>query len=188
MVNFTPYDTQEARLLADWLVSDTWDYYVEPNPTRENVEARIAAGAYHSEDTRTFWIDLDEKRRVGLIRLYDLLEDGAMFDIRIRTAFRGMGIGRAALQWLTAHVFLHHPDIRRIEGQTRQDNGAMRHLLQEVGYAKEAHYRATWRAEDGQYLDTIGYGMLRSDFVEGRRTPVHWADEDGRKVEVSRRG
>jgi RimJ/RimL family protein N-acetyltransferase len=79
-----------------------------------------------------------------LIRLLDLADDTPMFDLRLRAACRGAGLGTHAVRWLTASLFTELPGIRRIEGTTRQDNAAMRRVFRKCGYVKEAHYRQAW--------------------------------------------
>jgi len=67
--------------------------------------------------------------------------------------------------------------MRRIEGTTRQDNRAMRRLFLRCGYAKEAHYRDAWPAQDGTIHDAVGYAILRRDWSAGTVTPPQWDDE-----------
>ena len=96
------------------------------------------SGDYHSPACRAFWIRaMPTNDDVGLIRLYDLLDQSAMFDLRIKTRSRGAGIDTQAVRWQTAHVFATYPGIIRLEGQTRQDNTAMRKVFRASGYVKE---------------------------------------------------
>ncbi|WP_243300459.1 GNAT family N-acetyltransferase [Bacillus litorisediminis] len=177
-LSFFLFTSEEKSELIDWLTSDKWDYYVNPTPTRDQIASAIDRGDYYNDECRTFWIcNRQTNEKVGLIRIYDLLDQSAMFDLRVKTASRGAGIGKQAVRWLTAYVFKTYPEIIRIEGQTRQDNIAMRKVFRACGYLKEAHYRACWRTESNEYLDSIGYGILRSDFENGTVTPVRWNDE-----------
>ena len=114
--------------------------------------------------------------KVGLIRLLDLGDDTPLFDLRIRAASRGKGLGTSALRWLTGYLFNEFPSIRRIEGTTRQDNLAMRRTFRKCGYVKEAHYRQAWPSRDGTVYDAVGYAILRSDWQAGTVTPPDWAD------------
>jgi RimJ/RimL family protein N-acetyltransferase len=86
----------------------------------------------------------------------DLSERTPMFDLRLRAQFRGKGIRGQALRWLTAYLFTELPAIRRVEGNTRQDNRAMRRVFQRAGYVKEAHYREAWPVEGGKVYDGVG--------------------------------
>ncbi|WP_250001993.1 GNAT family N-acetyltransferase [Actinoplanes sp. M2I2] len=67
------------------------------------------------------------------------------------------------------------PAITRIEGTTRADNRAMRAVFLANGFVKEAHYREAWPGKQGEPHDTIGYGLLRRDWLGRTVTPVDWA-------------
>lgn len=120
------------------------------------------------------------QERVGLIRLYDLddVDDGyPLFDLRIRATYRGQGIGKQAVQWLTRYLFETWPQLERIAGTTRHDNQAMWQVFRHCGYAKEGHFRQDWNGSDGKQYDTIQYAILREDWVNQTITPVLWPDE-----------
>jgi RimJ/RimL family protein N-acetyltransferase len=133
-------------LLAEFLSKQDWPYHVGGTPDAARVRAQAAAGYYDNDETRTFWIVNGDGTKAGLIRLLDLADDTPMFDLRIGVAYRGTGLGTAALRWLTGYLFTEFPVIRRIEGNTRQDNQAMRHTFRSCGYVMEAHYRQAWPA------------------------------------------
>ena len=100
-----------------------------------------------------------------------------MLDLRLATSERGRGHGTAALRALSTWVFATYPDTQRLEGQTRVDNIAMRKTFLRCGWVKEAHYRAAWPAHDGRLMDSVGYGLLRTDWLSGQPTPVDWFDD-----------
>lgn len=128
----------------------------------------MGAGYYDGADARTFWI-VDGGSRVGLIRLMDLADETPMFDLRLRAAHRGRGLGRAAVAWLTAYLFTELPHATRIEATTRVDNQAMRRVLSRAGWVKEAQYRRAWPVPGGPARDAVGYAILREDWAAGRR-------------------
>ena len=82
-------------------------------------------------------------------RMWDLADETPMSDLRIREAYRGIGIGGQAVAWLTGYLFTPMANVTRIEATTRQDNLAVRAALRRNGYAKEAHYRDAWPEPDG---------------------------------------
>ncbi|MBC8170770.1 MAG: GNAT family N-acetyltransferase [Anaerolineae bacterium] len=176
-LNFVAYSPADNDQLIAWLTSDTWQYHGYANPTPEFIRQNIDQGVYSNDSTRTIWVMRDEDR-VGLLRLDDLGEVPSI-DIRIRSAYRGQSIGEATLRWLAEELFTTLPEIRRIEGITRQDNTAMRRLFRKCGFVKEAHYRQGWIAAIGSdvYYDGILYGLLRQDWQTGTTTPVNWHDE-----------
>ena len=73
-------------------------------------------------------------------------------------------------------MFETYPGLRRFEGQTREDNVAMRTVFVRSGWAKEAHYRQAWPVEGSEPKASIAYGILRRDWQTGTVTPVDWDD------------
>ena len=163
-------------LAALWC-SDVWPFHVKSHPDRAEVEALIDSGGLDGPSDCTYWI-ANHGEPVGFVHLEDLHPDDGdpLFDLRILGPHRGKGIGRQTVRWLTSMVFTRYPHVTRIEAQTRQDNRAMRRVLTQCGYVKEAHYRRAWPASDGTVHDGIGYAVLRSDWMSGRSTPVDWND------------
>jgi RimJ/RimL family protein N-acetyltransferase len=167
----------EADLLAEFLTTEDWPYHGLGVPGTGQIREQAAAGHYDNDQTRAFWIVTDTKAVAGLVRLLDLADDTPLFDLRIRAAYRGTGLGTHALRWLTGYLFTELPGIRRIEGTTRQDNQAMRRTFRKCGYVKEAHYRQAWPAPDGMVYDAVGYAILRADWQSGTVTTPEWDDE-----------
>jgi len=176
-IEYRRFAPADADLLAEFLTAEDWPYHGAGMPDASQVRERAAAGRYDNDQTRAFWIVTDANTVAGLVRLLDLGDDTPLFDLRIRAAYRGAGLGTHALRWLTAYVFTEFPGIRRIEGTTRQDNQAMRRTFRKCGYVKEAHYRQAWPAPDGTIYDAVGYAILRTDWQSGTVTVPDWDDE-----------
>ena len=172
---FAPLLATERDRLADWLSSDEWPFHTGVRRTREDGLA-VFDTRFFADDVRSFWM-LEDGEAIGFFVISDLDDETPMLDLRLRTAHRGRGHGKVALKWLTDHIFTTWPDKIRIEGQTREDNLAMRRVFRQAGYVKEAHYRASWPAGDGKYMASIAYGILRRDWERGEVTPVPWDDE-----------
>lgn len=170
----------EREVLAEFLSSHSWPYHSGSSIRREDVLQHIDEGGFSSPDVQRFWIVAEPNERVGLIKLFDLddiEDDGSpLFDLRIHPAFRGQGIGKQAVTWLTRYLFETYPTLGRIEGTTRVDNFAMRSVFRSCGYVKEGHIRKSWSVEDGTKLDTVMYGILREDWQTKTITPVAWSD------------
>src|SRR5450432_3877568 len=145
----------DASGLAGFLAGEDWPFHAGSRDGGE-IAAAAAAGKYDSGIARTFWITR-RGERVGLIHCWDLGDSTGMFDLRVRAADRGTGIGSHALSWLTEYIFTSFPQVTRIEGTTRQDNVAMRRTMRRAGYVKESHYRDAWPRRDGAACDAIGY-------------------------------
>jgi len=124
---------------------------------------------------RTLWIVSDD-RRLGVLRLDDISDNAPLFDIRLAEEVRGRGIGQAALRVATQLVFTDYPKVERFEGQTREDNIAMRRVFERNGWTKEAHYRRAWPVPGGAPVASIAYAILRREWQTGDRVPLVWND------------
>jgi RimJ/RimL family protein N-acetyltransferase len=175
-ISFHELAPSDRDALVEWLAAETWPFHGNPKPDPAAIARWIEDGFFASREARTFWIVRDGAERVGLVRLFDLEDETALFDLRLREVFRGQGIGGIAVAWLTRFLFTTYPHLRRVEAQTRHDNRAMRVVLRRCGFVKEAHYRAAWPAA-GPYVDGVGYAILREDWTSGASTQVRWNDE-----------
>ena len=120
---------------------------------------------FATADVASFWIS-DQGETVGLLRVMDLgdIGEGApLFDLRIAGRHRGRGLGTRATKWTVDHLFSTYPELHRIEANTRHDNDAMQRVLANSGFALEGRLRNAWRG-DGQWFDTMIFGMLRADW------------------------
>ena len=136
-------------------------------PARADVEGWIDEGRFGDADHASYWIDGDQCR-LGLVVLQDLTDGAPLFDLRLATEHRGKGHGADVLKAVTTHVFTTMPAVNRFEGQTREDNIAMRKTFVRAGFVKEAHYREAWPVENGPPVASVGYGILRRDWQTGR--------------------
>jgi len=169
----------DAVAFAAFLAGEVWPFHSGGPVDAKAVARQVADGEYDCASVRTHWILVDGQQ-CGFVRAFDLDDGTPLFDLRIASAYRGRGIGTAALGWLIAYLFDLLLDINRIEGTTRADNAAMRAVFRANAFAKEAHYRQAWPDPDGVLHDTVGYGILRQDWLSRTVTPVHWDDERAR--------
>jgi RimJ/RimL family protein N-acetyltransferase len=161
--------------LADFLTGNEFPFHVNRRPARAEVEGWIGEGRFGDADHASYWIDGDQCR-LGLVVLQDLTDGAPLFDLRLATEHRGKGYGAAVLKAVTTHVFTTMPAVNRFEGQTREDNIAMRKTFVRAGFVKEAHYREAWPVENGPPVASVAYGILRRDWQTGQVTPVDWDD------------
>lgn len=162
--------------LVSFMTRNEFPFYGKPHPTRQEVEAAISEGAFRNEDNDSFWIDHTELDRIGFFRLEDLTDNAPLFDLRLDAQFRGRGLGVDILQAATDLVFTTMPDVNRFEGQTREDNIAMRKTFLRCGWLKEAHYREGWPVDGGAPLASVAYAILRHDWATGQKTTFVWED------------
>ncbi|WP_042377355.1 GNAT family N-acetyltransferase [Streptacidiphilus melanogenes] len=175
-ITYQRFESADAEELVGLLSGDTWPFHGSELVDPAAVRQRIEESGYDDQDNRAFWI-IVAGQRAGFVRLTDLRDETPLFDLRIRSGYRGRGLGGQALAWLTGYLFTEFPGVRRIEGTTRQDNVAMRRAFLRSGYAKEAHYRDAWPASDGRVHDAVGYAILRRDWLSGTTTAPDWDDE-----------
>lgn len=178
-VTLTPLDPRGAdrAALVELLTTHHFPFHVVPRPRRADVERAIDAGRYDDEDHAALWIQVEGRGTVGVAVLEDLTDDAPLFDLRLGEPFRGQGLAVPVLRALTAHVFGQYPRVHRFEGQTREDNVAMRRTFRRCGFVKEAHYREGWPVDGGPALASVAYAILRRDWTSGTTTPVPWDDE-----------
>ena len=160
--------------LIDFFTTEEFPFHAGPSGwSEETVRERIANGYFVDEENETFWIVHSELGKIGLVRLEDLRDDTPMFDLRLAGRFRGRGLGIEVLEAIAAHIFSNTPAIR-LEGQTREDNHAMRSVFDRAGWTKEAHYRRSWPVAGGDPLDSVGYAVLREEWETGVVNELHW--------------
>lgn len=162
--------------LIQFLTSDTWDFLGVPNPNPEKIREDYKNQLYTGDNSKTFWIISDKQIKAGMIKIYDLQDSTPLFDIRILSKYKGIGVGTISIHWLVDYIFNNFSDKERIEGNTRQDNYAMRCVFHKCGFAKESHYRKAWKDKNGKLYDAVGYGITKEDWQNGKTTAVDWND------------
>lgn len=175
LTRLDPTGTDREELVA-FMTGHEFPFHVVPRPDRAQVEKLIAGGVYRDEDNDSFWADHDEHGRIGFLRLEDLTEDAPLFDLRLAEQFRGRGLGADVVRAATELVFRRFPEVRRFEGQTREDNLAMRRTFLRCGFLKEAHYREGWPVAGGEPVASVAYAILRRDWESGTTTTFVWED------------
>ncbi|AZH82516.1 N-acetyltransferase [Plantibacter sp. PA-3-X8] len=159
-----------------FLSAHEFPFHVRRRPTAADARARLADGVIDGPAAAGFWV-LADGETVGTVTLEDLEDDTALIDLRLASDARGRGIGSTALPAIVTEVFGRFPSVRKLEGQTREDNVAMRRAFRRAGWVKEAHYREGWPVDGGSPLASVAYAILRSDWESGTVTPVPWDDE-----------
>ena len=163
-----PVRDDEASALAAWLASEAWPFHARMNWTPEGALEAIRAGDF-SGTNPTYWIETERDGRVGIVH-YRYMDDVTPdVDLRLAAAFRGRGLGTLMVEWAATNLFTE-TDKHRLAGETRVDNSAMRRAFLRCRWVEEAHYRQSWPAEDGSWVDSVGYAILRSDWEASRPT------------------
>lgn len=165
----------DTEAIIGFLSSNRFLFHVDPAPTAEKVRAGVENGRFWNEESQGYWID-DDGVQLGMAVLQDLQDDTPMFDLRLEESRRGQGKGAGVVSALCDMVFNSMPGILRFEGQTREDNIAMRKTFLRAGFIKEAHYRLGWPTHDGGHVASVAYGILRQDWESGTTTAIEWDD------------
>lgn len=174
-LHFEEFDHQIEELIA-FMTSETWTFHATTHSEPDRIRKAYDNNYYTNEGCKTFWVTSEEHGKIGLLRVYDLDDGAPLFDIRISGKHRGKGLGSQSINWLVDHVFKNYGDTNRIEGNTREDNYAMRCVFSKCGFVKESHYRKAWECRNGEVYDAIGYGITREDWKAKVVTPVNWHD------------
>ncbi|WP_341394329.1 GNAT family N-acetyltransferase [Arthrobacter sp. G119Y2] len=176
-ITFSPManSEQDSRDLVEFLTSNRFPFHVRARHSEESARESVASGRFWSEESLGYWIN-DGASRIGLVVLEDLDEDTPMFDLRLAEEFRGKGLGPKVLTALCAKVFEQFPEPVRFEGQTREDNIAMRKTFLRTGFLKEAHYRLGWPTAEGPRVASVAYAILRQDWESKDTTSFEWDD------------
>jgi len=174
-ISFEEY-SDDIDSLIRFLTSDTWNFHGESNPSEDKIREHNKNQVYTGEDCKTFWVIFNGETKVGMIRIFDLQDSTPLFDIRICSKYRGMGIGTTSVKWLVEYIFTKLDHKERIEGYTREDNFAMRNVFDKCSFIKEAHHRKAWKDNNGKLYDAIGYAILKEDWLCNKITKVNFND------------
>jgi RimJ/RimL family protein N-acetyltransferase len=169
-LSFRRLGPDDLPTLTAFLTTETWPFHGIPDLSSETVEQQAARGTYWGEEVESYLIE-EAGQTVGFVRLFDLDDPTAVFDLRLRLAARGRGLGTAAVRWLSGHLFGTYSHLNRIEAHTLVGNGAMRRALLRTGFVHEAYHRQSW-PQGEQLLDSVGYALLRCDWASGTVTPI----------------
>lgn len=177
VITFAPLNLPaDHDALVEFMLSNEFPFHVNARPSHNDLERKMLDGGFGAPDHASFWIDAESEGRIGLVILADLRDFAPLFDLRLSSAARGKGLGVPILQALTSEVFERWPNVNRFEGQTREDNIAMRKTFLRSGFIKEAHYREGWPVSGSLPLASVAYAILRRDWESGGTTNFVWED------------
>lgn len=185
-VTFAPIDVGGADrgAFTRFLTRDRFPFHVVAEPSEAEVAEQIDSGHFE-KGVRALWVDEHEHGRIGVAVLENPGGPSPAFDLRLAGRYRGRGLGTPIVTALTAFVFETFPDAVRLEGQTREDNLAMRTVLQRSGFVKEAHRRDLWPVDGAAPLAAVAYAILRRDWVSGTTTTFVWEDTQPGRSDVT---
>ena len=113
-------------------------------------------------------ISNDKNELIGEVSWYWKSEETLWLEIGIvifSEKYWKKSIGYKALKMWINEIFVTKKEIVRIGLTTWSGNTGMLRLADKIGLKKEAEYRKA-RIVDGNYFDSISYGILREEWNE----------------------
>ena len=160
-----PFQPEDILALHKLLTSNRWEYFIDPVIDEQGLKVRDEK--YFSGEKNETLVSVDSDGNLqGYIRFFDIENsdsDAPDFIVSVDDNARGKGIGTELVKEGVKYIFSKHDKIRRIEAATRADNIPMQKVFVSAGFTHEATYRKEWRVKDGEYMDSLGYGILREE-------------------------
>jgi UDP-4-amino-4,6-dideoxy-N-acetyl-beta-L-altrosamine N-acetyltransferase len=116
---------------------------------------------------RKYWIIVYEKEEVGLVNLYDIdpLNRRCFWAFYIASKnVRGKGVGSIVEYYILKHVF-EDLDYNKLCCEVLSSNHNVVDMHKNFGFQEEGLYRQH-RIKNGQFVDVVALGMLRSEWNE----------------------
>ena len=109
----------------------------------------------------------DDDALIGTMSLFELQREHAraMVGYALMPSQQGRGYATEALRAALRFAF-ELLELERIEIDIDPDNTPSRRLVERCGAQREGLFRRRWRV-NGQWADSVMYGLLREEFVAG---------------------
>ncbi len=156
----------------EWLKLDA---PYEPDFTQAQIERSIArytksieANEWPSPRKRLVIADSQTERLLGTVNWYWQSEITNWLSVGVaiyNPANWRRGIGYEALGLWSEYLWQALPKIARLGLSTWSGNQGMIRLAMKLGFKEEARYRKA-RIVDGEYFDSVGYGVLREEWYQ----------------------
>ncbi len=174
--------------LRDWIEEDLdeyefwhtgrkkWMEYDAPyykKPTKIEIQNKlnelrksIISKSWENPRKRLVIADVKNNKFIGTVSWYWQSKETNWKSIGIAIydeKFWGMGIGSDSLKLWINYLFDKCKDIVRLDLRTWSGNQKMINLSKKMGFKEEARFRMA-RIVNGNYYDSIGMGLLRSEW------------------------
>jgi RimJ/RimL family protein N-acetyltransferase len=166
------FQREDLPAIHHLLFSNRWDYFLDPVIDERGLAIRDEK--YFMSDTAQTLVYADDANAIlGFIHFEGVTNksgDAPSFTLCVDASARGKGIGTQLLKDGIAYIFDTYPKIRRIYATTREDNLPMQKVFESLGFRQEARHKKEWEnRETGEYMDAVGYAILRDEFESGNR-------------------
>ncbi len=191
--NITKKIQLEQIKLRDWVIEDLevykfwhigqkkWMEYDGPyyqKPTIQEIEnkiikikERISHQNWQIPRKRLVIATKEENKFIGTVSWYWQSKETNWKSIGIaiyNEKYWGKGIGYESLNLWIEYLFKECKNIVRLDLRTWSGNENMIKLSKKLGFKEEARFRMA-RIVNGKYYDSIGMGILRKEWEEGRK-------------------
>lgn len=181
-INLRDLKAEDVAVYSDWLkpghrwkLLDGPYYPLPPYETTlkhmDKLRERVAQADWPAPRTRLVVADRQSDRFVGMVSWYWESQETNWLSIGIviyDEADWGQGIGTEALTLWCDYLWQALPDIVRLDLRTWSGNVGMMKLAEKLGFTLEARFRKA-RIVEGEFYDSIGYGILREEWMARRR-------------------
>lgn len=180
----------EQLILRDWQPSDLntfahwqqpghrWQaldgpYYPKPKPDDipgmvAQIRGWLEKDAWPTPRTRLNIADKASNKMLGQVSWYWTSKETNWLSVGIviyNPANWGKGLGFEALGLWCDYLWQAMPELARLDLRTWSGNSGMMHLAEKIGFKEEARFRDA-RIVNGDYFDSMGYGVLRAEWQQ----------------------
>ncbi len=132
----------------------------------EEMHAKLIAGDNNVMGNKMLIVDDTTNDLIGQVNWYWKSKETLWMEVGIvifNEDYWGQGIGYKALSMWVDMIFSKRPELIRLGLSTWSGNERMMRLAEKLGFKKEAVYRKA-RIVDGEYYDSVSYGVLREEW------------------------
>jgi RimJ/RimL family protein N-acetyltransferase len=160
------------RLLWDPDAPGAYQWFGYRMTTVRQLERRWREDGLIGDESSYLAVALDDETCAGWVTWRPIgTTSNLEIGIALFSPHRGRGIGTEAQRQLVRYLFGTTP-AHRIQAGTEVDNVAEQRALEAVGFRREGVHRGV-HFRDGQWRDSVMYGLLRDDFAEREGEPGH---------------
>lgn len=125
---------------------------------------KIAAWLYQEEYCFGIW-ENEKAKLIGFIRIFKIEWDVPKADLGyfIDQNYGGQGIMTEVMQRIIQFAF-NQLGIERLRIRTAMDNYASQRLARKCGFRREGDLRGDFKKPNGEIIDVMIFGLLKSDF------------------------
>ncbi len=169
------WESQDFGVYKSWHDGDfPWIAYngpYYPRKSLQDIDQEIIQLRMSTKDkvrSRMVITDVASQKLIGTVSWYWQSEETQWMSVGIaiyNDKCWGRGLGAEALrQWCTL-LFDRYEEIVRLDLRTWSGNTGMMKLAEKIGFTLEARFRNA-RVVDDKYYDSLGYGVLRSEWED----------------------